>query len=308
MKPYDPSTEAMEIRHLKKLLQEEEIPEMDYSDKIMREIRQRENEATIRQTPPMKATKRIAFLLGLVALFSGFAYAGDAWLDLWNKSGQIVMRVVKTNAVPLPEKQLRALEEVAAVLAPGESAVVYFGSKEAILNNQTDQILWTQAPVTYTDWSLFIQALQGPLAVNGLSSRIPADYEFKQAGIMYLHQADGTTPPFLFGRSSDGLEYGYSTRQPSSDILSASVTYQKGNNQFFYSIGANQLADTAKLFVEKPRKADISTVNGLDVYYYENTLFWTEKVEEISFDYTLSSPTATRKELIEFAKNAIPAN
>jgi hypothetical protein len=308
MKPDKDLNESVEISHLKNLLLTEKYPDKDYSDRIMREIKRRGEPGHPSMYSTVRVGKRLAFILGIVALLSGFAYAGDEWLGLWDKSGQLVMQVVKTNTDALPAKQLRALDEAAALLAPGESVVVYFGSKEDIEQNRTDQILWTQAPVIFTDWGSFVQALQGPMTQDGISIPVPDSYQFREAGIHYVHQAGESDLPFIFKRSSDGLEYGYSIRQPSSDIQSVVITYQKDNKEFLYSLGADRLKDTAILFDENPKKDAISSINGLDVYYYDNKLFWMEKVGEYSFDYTLSSPTASKQELIEFAKKAIPAH
>lgn len=306
MKPNDdPRQQADEIGYLKRLLESEEVPERDYSNKITDVIWQGKYERTAFRPEPAKIGKRLALLIGIITLLSGFAYAGKEWLGLWDKSGQLVMRVIQTNARPLPDKQLRALEEISSKLTPGESAVVYFGSKEDILQNKTDQILWTQAPVSYTDWDFLLQALDGPLAQSRISIEIPDGYHFQKANLIYLHQGSQTPPPFVFGRSSEGLDYGYSTRQPSRDLQSVELIYQNEKGEIRYTIGANPVEDPITLFVEKPAKKAVVTVNGTEVYFLDNHLFWAEKGTLHTFDYTLSSPTASKQELVDFVQQAL---
>lgn len=307
--------DSPEVNHLKKLLKAEEaVPVQDYSTAIMQRIRQQQK--TKRSSSPFRtryavAGKRLAVLAGLLAVLSGFAYAGNGWLGLWDKSGQLVMQIMRSREGALPNQQLRALDEVAAVLAPGQAAAVYFGSREDILQNKTDLILWTRAPVAFTDKSRFVQSLHVPLAQAHIPDDAVSGYGFQKANIYYLHEAGGPAPErssFTFGRSADGVAYGYYTRQPGKDILSAELVYTKDKKTVRYSFGAAQLADTATLYVEEPDKRSVLSINGMDVYAHENELFWTEKIGDYSFDYTLSSPDLSPKELAEFAKAVIPAS
>ncbi|GIP32551.1 DUF4367 domain-containing protein [Paenibacillus sp. J2TS4] len=311
MKGYDSCEETVEIRRLKSLINTEYYPRRDYSDKIMKQIEQLGSSQHAPRKAPILSVKRVAVVIGIILLTSGFTYAAKEWLNLRDKAGNTVMEIKQTE-LSIPAEQTRVLAEVKANLAPGESAVVYFGSKEEVQQGTTDQILWTQAPVKYEDWNSFKTALRGPLANSRLSIDVPDGYEFQGAEI-YLNYlpSDGDGNSFIFAQMPDGLEYAYSTRQPVGQITSASLTYRNGEQDICYNVSYSEKNTVTRFFDMEPSKDAIVNVNGTEAYYYssdsEAGLLWVDNGESVSMEYMITGTAATKQQLIEFAKRAIPA-
>lgn len=313
MRDYDGSEETVEIRRLKSLIRTDYYPGKDFSDQVMKRIEQLGRTSHRSRRASLLSVKGIAVAVCIVSLLSGFTYAANEWLNLRDKKGNAMMEIRQTE-LSVPAEQTRALAEVRAKLAPGESAVVYFGSKEEIRQKTTDQILWTQSPVKYGDWNSFLNSLSGPLADSRLAIQVPNGYEFQGAEV-YLNDLpgeEGGKNSLVFARTPDGLEYAYSTRQPGSQIVSVAAVYRNNDREIRYQVYHSEKETKTAFFVNTPSKEAIVKVNGTETYYHnfgsEAGLLWAENGGSVTMNYSIVSSTATKQQLIEFAEKAIPAD
>lgn len=246
--------------------------------------------------------KRLAIAVCVIGLASGFSYTAREGLHLQDKGGNTVMEVRKTDS-EIPGWQAKILEEVEKKIAPGESAVVYFGSKEEIAKKTTDQILWTTSPMEYQNQSALMSAIRGPLANSRLSIEAPDGYHF-EAGYLYIDsQPQGEDETNLtFGKTLDGKQYAYVVREPGSGIQSVALKSKNNDHEVSYHVNYLKGVEHSKFFDTQPSEEHI--VNGTEAYYYDRTLNWVEKIEGGILDYRISSSAATKEQLVEFA-NAI---
>lgn len=302
MKPNDLSPEAGRIRKTKDLMDTTYLPEKDFSDHVMKRIEQLGSMPNNPHKAPVITMKRLALAICVIGLLSGFSYAANEWLNLRDKTGNPVMEVRRTDS-EIPNWQTKILEEVKKQIAPGESAVVYLGSKEEITKHATDQILWTASPIEYRDHSAFMDAVQGPLANSRLSVHVPDGYKF-EASYMYMnYQPQSRDGDHLtFAKTPDGKEYAYGVRKPGSVIQSAQLKYKKGKQEISYHVIFLKGVEKSKFFVTEPSKDRITNVEGTETYYNDHTLNWVEKSEGGFMNYSLSGPAATKEQLVEFAQ------
>lgn len=302
MKPNDYSPETGTISKIKALIDATYIPERDFSDKIMKRIDQI---GGLSQTPhkaPVITFKKAVIAICLIGLLSGFSYAASEWLNLRDKEGNTVMEVKKTD-MQIPAWQSKVLDDVRKQIMPGESAIVYFGSKQEIINKTTDQILWTTSPIEYLNYSTFQAAIQGPLANSRLNGQVLDGYHFA-AGYLYMNyepqsQSDSS---LIFARTGDGKDYAYVTRKPGSDIQSVALKYKNDRQEISYSVNFLRGVEKSRFFVTSPSKNEIVEVNGTEAYYYDHTLNWVEKSADGFLEYNISGPAATKEQLAVFAQ------
>ncbi|GAA0376195.1 hypothetical protein [Paenibacillus motobuensis] len=302
MKPNDYSPETDTISKIKALINTTYIPERDFSDKIMQRIDQIGGLSQTPRKAPVITFKKAVIAICLIGLLSGFSYAASEWLNLRDKEGNTVMEVKKTD-MQIPAWQSKVLDDVRKQITPGESAIVYFGSKEEIANKTTDQILWTTSPIEYLDYSKFQDAIQGPLANSRLNGQVFDGYQFA-AGYLYMdYEPQSQSDSSLnFARTEDGKDYAYVTRKPGGGIQSAALKYKNDRQEFSYSVNFLKGVEQSRFFVTSPSKDEVVKVNGTEAYYYDHTLHWVEKSEDGFLEYSLSGHAATKEQLAAFAQ------
>lgn len=302
MKSNELSPEADTIGKIKDLMDTTNLPEQDFSDTVMIQIKQLGSMPPNTRKAPVITMKRLVIAICVIGLLSGFSYAANEWLNLRDKSGNPVMEVRRTDS-KIPDWQSKILEEVKKQISPGESAVVYFGSKEEITQQTTDQILWTSSPIEFRDHNAFIDAVRGPLTNSRLSVQVPDGYEF-EAGYMYMdYQPQSRDDNHLtFVKTPTGKEYAYGLRKAGSGIQSVTLNYKKGKDEIGYQVNFLRGVEKSKFFVTKPSKDLITDVWGTDTYYDDHTLNWVERSEGGFMNYSLSGPAATKEQLVDFAK------
>ncbi|KTD83532.1 hypothetical protein [Paenibacillus etheri] len=302
MKPNDLSQQADMIHKIKDLMNMTNLPEQDFSDTVMMQIKQLESIPTNPRKTLVITMKRLAIAICVIGLLSGFSYVANEWFNLRDKAGNPVMEVRSTNS-KIPDWQTKILEQVKKQIAPGESAVVYFGSKEEITKQTTDQILWTTSPIKYRDHNAFIDAVQGPLANSRLFVQVPDGYEF-EAGYIYMDYQPQSPEDNLqtFVETETGKEYAYGLRKAGSGIQSVTMNYKKGKDEIAYQVNFLRGVEKSKFFITKPSKDLITDVWGTDTYYDDHTLNWVERSEGGFMNYSLSGSAATKEQLVEFAK------
>ncbi|MEF3303138.1 hypothetical protein [Paenibacillus sp. GYB003] len=307
MKPNDVSPEAGMMCRIKESVVAANPPEQDFSDRVMKRIGQSGSMPSSPRQAPAVAMKRAAVVFCVVGLLSGFSYAAIEWLDLKDKSGNSVMEVRGTD-VKIPAWQSDVLKEVKKQIAPGESAVVHFGSKEEIVKRETDDILWVTSPIEYRDPDAFSAAVRGPLADSRLSVRPPDGFEF-EAGYLYM-DSEPQSPNedrLIFAKTPDGKEYAYGVRKPGSGIQSVSLKFKKDGREIDYNIAFLGEVGKSNYFVEKPSKELVAQVGDTEAYYDNHSLIWVEKSEGGFLRYSLAGSAATKEELVEFARAIRPA-
>ncbi|MDR0270574.1 hypothetical protein [Paenibacillus sp.] len=300
MKPIDSSPETGTVSKIKTVIETTYIPERDFSDRIMQRIDQMGSTSKAPRKTPVMTWKRAAIAICLVGLLSGFSYAASKWLDLRDKEGNTVMEVKKTD-LQVPDWQNKVLDDVRKQIAPGESATVYFGSKEAITNKTTDNISGTTSPIEYLDRSTFIDGIQGPLANSHLTSHMPDGYQFA-AGCLYMEPQNQSESSLIFARTEDGKDYAYYTRKPGSEIQLAALKYKNNGQEIRLSVLFVKGVEKPRFFVTNPSKDMIVNMNGTEAYYYDDTLHWAEKSADGFLSYTISGPAVTKEQLVTFAQ------
>jgi len=300
MKPNDFVPKTGTISKIKTLIDTTYIPERDFSDSIMQRIDQMGSTSKAPRKAPVITFKKVAIAICLIGLLSGFSYAASEWLDLRDKEGNTVMEVKKTDS-QIPDWQNKVLDDVRKQIAPGESAAVYFGSKEEIANKSTDNILGTTSPIEYLDHSTFIDAIQGPLANSHLTGHVPDGYQFA-AGYLYMVPQNQSENSLIFAQTEDGKDYAYSTRKPGSEIQLAALKYRNNEQEIRLSVLFVKGVEKSSFFVTNPSKDMIVDLNGTEAYYYDNTLHWAEKSTDGFLSYSISGPAVTKEQLAAFAQ------
>lgn len=304
MKHNDVSAEAGMIRNIKDVMEMTNLPEKDFSDRVMKRIAHLERRMPASRKAPVLTIKRLAVAVCGIILMSGFSYAAREWLQLRDKAGNTVMEIRKTDS-KIPDWQTKILKEVETRIEPGESAVVYFGSKEEIANKNTDQILWTTSPIEYTTQDEWKSAIKGPLANSRLSIHVPDGYQF-EAGYLYKdYQPQGQDESVLtYGKTLEGKEYAYAVRKPGSGIQSVALQYKAGDQAISYRINFLKGVEQSKFFDAQPSEEQIVNINGTEAYYYDHALNWVEKSEGGFMEYRISG-AAAKERLVEFAQEVL---
>ncbi|GGH19867.1 hypothetical protein [Paenibacillus segetis] len=306
MRLKDLSQEKGMIHKIKVVMEMTNLPEQDFTDRVMNKIVNMENVPAISRKAPVITMKRFMIAVGVICLLSGFSYAATAWFNLHDNAGNIVLEVRKTNT-KIPDWQTRILEEVQQTIAPGESAVVYFGSKEEIVTQSTDQILWTSSPREYRDQDEFnstiTREVRGPLTTIQRVDQVPEGYEF-EAGYLLMNYLPTSQEDdqLTFAKSSDGKEYAYGVRLPGNVIQSIAWKYRKDRQEVDYQVHFVAGDEKSKFFDMEPSKDSIIKVAGIETYYYDRTLNWVVKSEGGFMNYRLFGPAATKEQLVDFAK------
>ncbi|USB31809.1 DUF4367 domain-containing protein [Paenibacillus sp. YPG26] len=296
------------MEELKILFNKPDLPIQDFSTRIMNLIDEREYKTNLKPN----VFKRTAFVLAIVGILCGFTYATTKWIELKDNNGNAVIEVRPTDSRILPAYQ-QALDEIGNKLSPEETATVWFGSKDDILNKKTDQVMHTSgAPNKYTDFSQFIKAIAAPFESSQFQPILSEDYQFKEASI-YMDPAIGAGKKgnMIFDKASNGQELGYYTQkiignQPSSIV----ITYTNREDEVNYTSYFLRRED--KILFDSSPSVDAKTViNDVDTYYYvdedtqKRTLLWAKQENERTAHFVLSSTTASKSELLKIAKSIL---
>ncbi|MCR8646010.1 hypothetical protein NV379_25645, partial [Paenibacillus sp. N1-5-1-14] len=253
-----------DMEELKILFNRSDLPIQDFSTRIINRIDERECKTNLKPN----VFKRTAFVIVIVGLLCGFTYATTKWIELKDKNGNVVIEVRSTDSKVLPEYQ-QALEEIRNKISPGESATVYFGSKDDILNKKTDQVMHVTSPYKYTDISQFIKALAAPFKSNQIQPNLSEGYQFKEASI-YMNPAigSGKKGEMIFGTASNGQELGYYTQKIGNQPSSIIITYSNRKHEVNYTSYFTSGKEETKFFLSSPSSDAKTVINDVDTYYY----------------------------------------
>ncbi|WP_068620905.1 hypothetical protein [Paenibacillus tuaregi] len=296
-----------DVEELKILFNKPDLPIQDFSTRIINLIDERECKTNLKPN----VFKRTAFVIVIVGILCGFTYATTKWIELKDKNGNVVLEVRSTDSKVLPDYQ-QALEEIKNKISPGESATVYFGSKDDILHKKTDQVMHTISPYKYTDFSQFIKALAAPFESSQIQPILSEAYQFKEASI-YMNPAIGAGKKgkMIFGTASNGQELGYYTQKIGTQPISIVITYTNREHEVNYTSYFTPGREETKFFQSSPSVDAKTVINGVDTYYYvdeytqERSLLWAKQENERTAHFVLSSTTASKSELLKITKNIL---
>lgn len=230
------------------------------------------------------------------------------WVELKDNNGNAVIEVRPTDSRVLPAYQ-QALDEIQNKISPGETATVWFGSKDDILNKKTDQDMHTVSPYKYTDFSQFIKAIAAPFESSQFQPILSEGYQFKEASIyMNPEIGAGKKGKMIFGTASNGQELGYYTHKIGNQPSGIVITYMNREHEVSYSTYFSGMEK--EIFFDSSPSVDAKTViNDVDTYYYGEKniqeLMWAKKENGRTAHFVLSSTTASKSELLKIAKNIL---
>ncbi|RUT29110.1 DUF4367 domain-containing protein [Paenibacillus zeisoli] len=295
-----------DVEELKILFNKPGLPIQDFSTRIINLIDERECKTNLKP----KVFRRTAFVLAIVCVLCGFTYATTKWIELKDNNGNAVIEVRPTDSRVLPAYQ-QALDEIQKKLSPGETATVWFGSKDDILNKKTDQVMHTYRGYKYTDFSQFTKAIAAPFESSQFQPILSEGYQFKEASIYNSEIGLGKKGKMIFGTASNGQKLGYFTQKVIGNQPNfIGISYTNGEQEVSYSTYFSGMEK--EIFFDSSPSVDAKTViNNVDTYYYgeentqERSLRWAKQENGRTAHFVLSSTTASKNELLKIAKNIL---
>lgn len=297
-----------DINDLNNLFNTSYLPKRDFSLNIMDNINRLEQS---RGKLRFVILKRVTLVVAVVGLLTGFSFVAADWFELQDKDGNKVMEVHLTDK-SIPTTHEIALNEIREMLPPGESATVYFGTKEDIENKNPENMMGTISPYKYTDYEQFLKAVSVPFKSNQFPRQLSDEYRFKEASIyMNSNPSVREKGEIVYGIASNGQEYGYYTQKLGSKQNSIILSYQNGKHVIDYNIHFTQTQEETHFYDDAPTTDNVTEINGVDTYYYkndhmhENSLIWAIQEREFTANYVLTSHTADQEELVRIARSTI---
>ncbi|GGG72425.1 hypothetical protein [Paenibacillus radicis (ex Gao et al. 2016)] len=272
---------------------------------------------------------KVAIIVVVVAVLSGFAYAGNKFLFSDSK-GRYAIHMQTNEAFRLNQETLEkvraSLQEVQAELAPGETAVVYLPELAAKFNGELPPLGVTN-PAYMTD----IQQWKQVLEKSSIAEPLPDSL----LGGTYPFQAGTLNSPFHFMMGLDAIELqdemktenkkGEDNRPlwrltaPPVDIPQSYYTsvYRNANGEAIYISWGVLKGSSIKLEgISSPDTEYVQLdLNGQKAHYTKNDqslygdsnvfqgIMWIEEEEDQTIVYHVESDSAsmTKERLIEAA-------
>ncbi|RAV08713.1 hypothetical protein [Paenibacillus contaminans] len=306
MKALRQPLEDDDMKRVARMLRATEVPAVDYTARVMIKI----------QSSPssIKPCNRryiglIAVLVCAVGLITGFSYQIIEKLNLKDGEGKNAVEIVKASGEhTYPKDYDLVLNEVRQKLAQGETATVFFGSKEEILSGNAKYDFGTIRPFEFTS----LEALYKELPVSYKTVPQPPKevrgFKLTNAFLVPLPGRPSSTE-YIFGKHAlTGIEYGYLTGKSVAGVNAINFQYQKDDLVITYVLKIDDMSFSYA--VNQPDKKDIRTILGVETYWVQDnekkgTLLWSKYINGLVAKHTLLSSTASKEEIISFAEELL---